>query len=207
MQNRTYGDLFKLIQSLCGIGSFAGSEQDDIANLINRRFFEAYQTTNNWARYLVVGEERTITNQVVPYTEASKDDIGEFISIHRKRPLHNQSTLQYTFFITGSGAQIINGSNTDGGTVFVTYKKTFSPFTTSSGYTTSTESVPAEFFQYIAHTAYADFLRMDGQTDKALVEEQNGEDLLFNELERSGMIANGNLVGSTISTHLNRQTR
>ena len=55
MQNRTYGDLFKLIQSLCGVGSFAGSEQDDIANLINRRFFEAYQTTNNWARYLVVG--------------------------------------------------------------------------------------------------------------------------------------------------------
>ena len=102
MQNRTYGDLFKLIQSLCGIGSFAGSEQDDIANLINRSFFEAYQTTNNWARYLVVGEERTIANQVVPYTEASKDDIGEFISIHRKRPLYNQSTLQYTFFITGS---------------------------------------------------------------------------------------------------------
>ena len=207
MQNRTYGDLFKLIQSLCGVGSFAGSEQDDIANLINRRFFEAYQTTNNWARYLVVGEERTIANQVVPYTEASKDDVGEFISIHRKRPLYNQSTLQYTFFITGAGAQIINGSTADSGTVFVTYKKTFSPFATSSGYTASTESVPSEFFQYIAHTAYADFLRMDGQTDKALVEEQNGEDLLFSELERAGMIANSNLVGSTISTHLNRQTR
>jgi hypothetical protein len=207
MQNRTYGDLFKLIQSLCGVGSFAGSEQDDIANLINRRFFEAYQTTNNWARYLVVGEERVIANQVVPYTEASKDDVGEFISIHRKRPLYNQSTLQYTFFITGAGAQIINGSTADSGTVFVTYKKTFSPFATSSGYTASTESVPSEFFQYIAHTAYADFLRMDGQTDKALVEEQNGEDLLFSELERAGMIANGNLVGSTISTHLNRQTR
>ena len=207
MQNRTYGDLFKLIQSLCGVGSFAGSEQDDIANLINRRFFEAYQTTNNWARYLVVGEERVIANQVVPYTEASKDDVGEFISIHRKRPLYNQSTLQYTFFITGAGAQIINGSTADSGTVFVTYKKTFSPFATSSGYTASTESVPSEFFQYIAHTAYADFLRMDGQTDKALVEEQNGEDLLFSELERAGMIANSNLVGSTISTHLNRQTR
>ena len=143
----------------------------------------------------------------MPYTEASKDDVGEFISIHRKRPLYNQSTLQYTFFITGAGAQIINGSTADSGTVFVTYKKTFSPFATSSGYTASTESVPSEFFQYIAHTAYADFLRMDGQTDKALVEEQNGEDLLFSELERAGMIANGNLVGSTISTHLNRQTR
>ena len=42
MQTRTYGDLFKLIQSLAGVGEFAPSEQDDIANLINRRFLQAF---------------------------------------------------------------------------------------------------------------------------------------------------------------------
>jgi hypothetical protein len=207
MQNRAYKDLFNLVKSLCGIGSFAASEQDDIANLINRRFFEAYQTTSTWTRYLVVGEERTISNQVVPYTEASKDDIGEFIKVTKTRPLFNSSALDYTFFVTGAGAQIINASSNDSSTVFVTYKKSFTPFTTSSGYTTSTESVPAEFFHYVAHTAYADFLRMDGQTDKALVEEQNGENYLFSELESAGMVANGNLISTKFSTHLNRQSR
>ena len=52
MQTRTYGDLFKLIQSLAGVGSFATSEKDDIANFINRRFFEAFNTSQMWPRYL-----------------------------------------------------------------------------------------------------------------------------------------------------------
>jgi hypothetical protein len=42
MQTRTYGELFNLIQSLAGVRAFAPSEQDDIANFINRRFSEIY---------------------------------------------------------------------------------------------------------------------------------------------------------------------
>jgi len=39
MQTRTYGDLFKLIQSLAGVQSFAESEEDDIANF-KKGFFK-----------------------------------------------------------------------------------------------------------------------------------------------------------------------
>ena len=60
MQTRTYGDLFKLIQSLAGVSTFAPTETDDIANLINRRYSEAYQTIQMWPRYLVSSEERNI---------------------------------------------------------------------------------------------------------------------------------------------------
>ena len=60
MQTRTYGDLFKLIQSLAGVGSFAESEQDDIANLINRRFLQAFNESPIWPRYIVSSEKRDI---------------------------------------------------------------------------------------------------------------------------------------------------
>ena len=60
MQTRTYGDLFKLIQSLAGVGSFAPSEQDDIANLINRRFLQAFNESPIWPRYIVSSEKRDI---------------------------------------------------------------------------------------------------------------------------------------------------
>jgi hypothetical protein len=60
MQTRTYGDLFKLIQSLAGVSTFAPTETDDIANLINRRYSEAYNTIQMWPRYLVSSEKRTI---------------------------------------------------------------------------------------------------------------------------------------------------
>ena len=60
MQTRTYGDLFKLIQSLAGVGTFAESEQDDIANLINRRFLQAFNESPIWPRYIVSSEKRDI---------------------------------------------------------------------------------------------------------------------------------------------------
>jgi hypothetical protein len=208
MQTRTYGDLFKLIQSLAGVGSFAASEQDDVANLINRRYFEAYQTSQMWPRYLVVGEERTIeSGQVVPYAETGKNTIGEFIRIHRQQPFLNNSTLEFDFYVDSSGAHILNISTADASSAYITYKREFTPFTTSSGYTTSTEEVPSEFFQFIAHATYADFLRMDGQTDKALIEEATGKNYLSLELERVDLITNNNNVNKRFSTYVSRQAR
>ena len=208
MQTRTYGDLFKLIQSLAGVGSFAASEQDDVANLINRRYFEAYQTSQMWPRYLVAGEERTIeSGQVVPYAETGKNTIGEFIRIHRQQPFLNNSTLEFDFYVDSSGAHILNISTADSSSAYITYKKQFAPFTTSSSYTTSNEEVPSEFFHFIAHAAYADFLRMDGQTDKALIEEATGKNYLSLELERVDLITNNNNVNKRFSTYVSRQAR
>jgi hypothetical protein len=210
MQTRTYGDLFKLIQSLAGVGTFAASEKDDIANFINRRFFEAFNTSHIWPRYVVTGEERTIATspaQTVPYVEASKDNIGEFIRIHRTQPFLRNSALEFDFYVDGSGAHILNLTTADATSAFVTYKKEFTPFTVSSDYENSTVEVPAEFFHFIAHTAYADFLRMDGQTDKALIEEQTGGNYLALELEKIDLRMNNNTVLKKFSTYVNRQAR
>ena len=210
MQTRTYGDLFKLIQSLAGVGSFAASEKDDIANFINRRFFEAFQTSQMWPRYVVTGEERNIATspaQTIPYAETDKDNIGEFIRIHRTQPFLRNSALEFDFYVDGNGAHILNLTTADASSAFVTYKKEFTPFSVSSDYENSTVAVPAEFFHFIAHTAYADFLRMDGQTDKALIEEQTGGNYLALELEKVDLRMNNNTVLKRFSTHGNRQAR
>ena len=60
MQTRTYGELFKLIRSLAGVGSFSTAELDDIANLINRRFLQIFNESPIWPRYLVSSEKRDI---------------------------------------------------------------------------------------------------------------------------------------------------
>ena len=328
MQTRTYGDLFKLIQSLAGVTTFATNEQDDIANLINRRYQTAFNTSPIWPRYLVQSEERNIsafkvsgyldslgynglfykigelsdgspvygkmgktsagnradsqvyqynssaktwsfsgigwtkdletgvitfgsggvlntqrdtsiaydnpwdvvwTNltdsqpqleevQAIPYDDIgegyasgdpaiNKTTIGEFIRIHRKDAFLNNSALEYDFYVNEDGAHILNISNAGDTSVFVTYKKKFSPFTTSSDYTTSTEEVPGEFFQYIAYGTYADFLRMDGQHDKAQLESENAELSLAQQLERVDAIMNNNTINKKFSTYVNRQSR
>ncbi len=297
MQTRTYGDLFKLIQSLAGVGSFAASEQDDVANLINRRYFEAYQTSQMWPRYLVAGEERSIPSNIevsgasepnangtyvpisylanawegpnshrifwesdyggywkiydyqspsdyyvestygtpvttnpwdadfntgefsdagvsvkqvvqpIPYTETNKDNIGEFLRIHKSKPFSRDSALEFEFYVDSNGAHILNISTADSSSAYITYKKQFTPFTTSSSYTTSTEEVPSEFFHFIAHSAYADLLRIDDQIDKALIEEATGKNYLSLELERVDLITNNNNVNKRFSTYVSRQAR
>ena len=313
MQNRTYGDLFNLIQSLAGVGSFVESEQDDIANLINRRFLQAFNESPIWPRYIVSSEKRdilaltlsgatastsTTVNQnykllganttggsnvyqgvttttviiyntgtawrvdtaasaaeqasgtftvsagvqqfieadtikkdqitdvetftgrdsstdsllvqgknLIPYAQTGKTTIGSFNRIHRKQAFLNNSSIEYDFYVDFTGANILNITSTTDNSAFVTYKQQFTPFDVTSGYGDSTVEVPGEFFAYIAHSTYADFLRMDGQTDKAFAEEQRAEIALALELEKIDIISNNNTVNKRFSTYVNRQSR
>lgn len=316
MQTRTYGDLFKLIQSLAGVGSFAPTEADDIANLINRRFLQAFNESPIWPRYFVASEKRDIlaltlsgatgsttlsVNQnykllganttgglsvyqgvsagtiiiyntgtawrvdslssateqddgtftvspgvqqfieadvnkknnitdvetftpragtdsllvegknLIPYTQTGKTNIGSFNRIFRKQAFLNQSAIEYEFFVDFTGANILNVVSTTDNSAFVSYKKEFTPFTVTgtavSDYTGSTVEVPAEFFAYLAHATYADFLRMDGQTDKAFAEENTATVALALELEKIDIISNNNTVNKRFSTYVNRQSR
>ena len=316
MQTRTYGDLFKLIQSLAGVGSFAPTEADDIANLINRRFLQAFNESPIWPRYFVPSEKRdilsltlsgatsstdTTVNQnykllganttgglnvyqgaatttvivyntgtawrvdtaasateqadgtftvsggtqqfievdtikkdnitdvstftpragtdsllvegknLIPYAQTGKATIGSFNRIFRKQAFLNSSAHEYEFFVDFTGANILNVVSTTDNAAFISYKKEFTPFsvtgTAVSDFTGSTVEVPAEFFAYIAHATYADFLRMDGQTDKAFAEENTASVALALELEKVDIISNNNTVNKRFSTYVNRQSR
>ena len=102
----------------------------------------------------------------------------------------------------------MNVSSNEDSSIFVTYKKKFTPFTTvAPNHAVSTEEVPSEFFHYIAHAAYSDFLRMDGQHDKAQLEQQNAQQYLALELERVDVIMNQTTVNKRFSTYVNRQSR
>ena len=327
MQTRTYGELFKLIRSLAGVGSFSPSELDDIANLINRRFLQIFNESPIWPRYFVPSEKRDIlaltlsgatastsvnvnqnykllgsndgnvgkvgtnvyqgagitatdgtvsatdtiiyknssdawvvetgasaavqsdgayrvtagtpqfteadTNKkdnitevetftgrdsstdsllvegknLVPFAQTGKTTIGSFNRVFRKQPFLNQSATEYEFFLDVTGANILNIVSTTDNAAFVSYKKEFTPFDVTSGYDTSTVEVPNEFFPYLAHATYADFLRMDGQTDKAFAEEERANLAMALELEKVDIISNNNTVNKRFSTYVNRQSR
>ena len=329
MQTRTYGDLFNLVKSLAGVNAFTTEEQDDIARFINRRYFQAYNFSQNWVRYLVPSEERTVSTfsargvnesrnfnglyfkygddingnpiyrkvgknplsnapnsnsfnkdnstgrwsltggsfsinvetdvvtftgfaslaiqrdtslkydnpwnvvwaqtssteslqtkaeSVVPFNDLydvysssdppiQKEEIGEFLRIHKDEALVNDSVLEYDFYVDEDGAHILNMGNNSSNKVYVTYKKKFTPFTTAERYTLSTEEVPEEFFAFLAHATYADFLRMDGQHQKAIVEEGVAKDALDLQLERNDIITNSNNATRRFSTYVNKQSR
>ena len=68
-QLRKNYDLYALIRALSGVSSFLGNEDTKMLSLANRRFYEAYQSTPMWPRYLLSAQPRTITNQIVSFTQ------------------------------------------------------------------------------------------------------------------------------------------
>jgi hypothetical protein len=204
MQERTYSDLLTLIRSLAGAGGFTAEEQTSILSFVNRRASEAYNMSQSWPRYLVVGEERTIDSSpasTIPYAEAGKNTIYEWIRIHRTQPFLRNSALEFNFYVDSNGAHILNLTTADATSAFVTYKKELSQFTANS------TNIPGEWFAFMAHTAYADFLRMDGQHDKALAEEQVAQSYIAMELEKVDNMMNNNTALKRFSTYINRQAR
>tara|TARA_E500000318_G_scaffold52144_1_gene48721 strand:- start:237 stop:845 length:609 start_codon:yes stop_codon:yes gene_type:complete len=202
MQVKSYTDLLSLIRSLIGAGDLTTDEQSKILNFVNRRAFEAYSTSQSWARYLVIGEERTLSSgNTIPYTEGGKDNIGEFIRIHRTEPFAKNSALEYDFTVDVNGANILNITNDNDLTAFVTYKKQFSEFTDTS------IDIPLEFFYFIAHSAFADFLRLESKYQDARTEEAIAQNYLAIELEKIDIRNNNNSVNKKFSTYVNRQSR
>ena len=203
MQTKTYAELFALIQALCGV-VFASIETPRIKALINRRALRAYRATNYWPRFLKIGEQRTVTSGVVPFTESGLDSIDTFLRVHKQAPYVTASVQEYDIMVTAGGATLVCG-DLDPSEAFVTYKAQLTDtYGDGSGETTA---IPAEWFQYLAHGAYADYLRAEGQQEKAALADQEAEGLLQDELIRIDEQHTLQMVANRVFTNANMQMR
>jgi hypothetical protein len=144
---------------------------------------------------------------LIPYAQTGENTIGDFNRIHRKKAFLNQSAIEYDFFVDLDGANILNIANSTDGSVFASYKKQFTPFTVTTDFYNSTVEVPGEFFNFIAHAVYADFLRVQNRQQEAIAEEQVAQTYLALELEKIDIRSNNNTVNKRFSTYVNRQSR
>jgi hypothetical protein len=205
MQTKDYTDnLLPLIKGLCG-QTFATNELTRINALINRRAKRAYDSSYYWPRFLVIGEERTCTNSVVPDEQSGLQFIDTFLRIHKTQPYYAGSAQDIDFIATADGAQLVAGS-LDPSSVYVTYRAQLRD-TYGDGTSGTVTTIPEEWFQYIAHGTYADFLRMDGQQDKAALADQEARDILEDELMKISNSRVMDLVAMRTLTNANMQAR
>ena len=202
MQTDTFTNLLTLVKGLSGNTSFTSAEETLVGSFINRRIYNAYKRSNYWPRYLVLGEARAATNSTVPFTQVTLNSIDSFLRIYDEEPWVTNSVSEYDFVVTADGAQIL--TNTSGASTFyVDYKKRWEGVYNS----TTNQNVPLEFFHYGGHGAFADFLRYDGQLEKASAEEGYAESLLMLELENVMNQRNLNTAAKRIRSHTTQQAR
>ena len=203
MQTKTYAELFALIQALCGV-VFASIETPRIKALINRRALRAYRASNYWTRFLKIGEERVISSSVIPYSESGLSSIDTFLRVYKQAPYISSSVQEYDIMITANGATLISGG-LNPTEAFVTYKAQLSDtYGDGSGESTA---IPAEWYQYIAHGTYADYLRAEGQQEKSVIADQEAELLLQDEMIRLDENHTSGLVSNRIFTNANMHMR
>lgn len=203
MQTKTYAELFALIQALCGV-VFASIETPRIKALINRRALRAYRATNYWPRFLKIGEQRVVTSGVIPFIESGKDGIDTFLRVHKQAPWITASVQEYDIMVTANGATLVSG-DLDPSEAFVTYKSQLTD--TYGDGAGETSAIPAEWYQYLAHGTYADYLRAEGQQEKAALADQEAEGLLQDELIRIDEQHTLQMVANRIFTNANMQNR
>lgn len=134
-------------------------------------------------------------------TPVALPEVGEFNRILSGNPYSAGGYREFQFIVDSEGAKIINRGGTANG-AWVNFKQEW-----PGPYTTASTDIPQEFFNYTAHAAYADFLRMDGQTDKAIVEEKVAQNYLDIELMKAENQSNVNNSYRRISTYTSRQYR
>jgi hypothetical protein len=205
MQTKDYTtDLLPLIRAICGV-EFAGVELPRIKSMVNRRAKRAYRATNYWTRYLVIGEQRPVVSGEIAYTSGALNPIDTFLRIHKQNPYQTASVQEFDFMVTATGAKLISGT-LDPANAWVTYKRQFSD-TYGDGTGGTTTSIPDEWFEYLAHGTYADFLRAEGQQEKAALADQEADLILQDELIRLDEQHTQTIVSQRIMTNANMQLR
>jgi len=199
----TFVNVRKAFQAVAGLQSMTETDNFFFEQSLNRAVRRAYDESPSWARYLVSSEERTLTSgNVIPFTEGGKDTINEFIRIHRTQAFQKNSALEYDFYVDSNGANILNITNDNDTSAFVTYKKEY-----TSTFTETSTDVPAEFFDFIVYSVLSDFYTGDGQAEKALIAEQSAKKMLDRELFKIDIRSNNNSINHKFSTYVNRQSR
>jgi hypothetical protein len=224
------------IKALAGVSDFTDTELTFMNSLVNRRANAAYEATDYWPRYLVVGEKRTLSTptvtaaaieagntytiltvgttnfvaigaasntvgvvftatgtgsgtgtaslstNIVPFTQAGKSTIDTFLRIHKTyQPFYLYSAPELEYYVTYEGAYLV-GDTAPSTNTYVTYKKV-----ADAAYTSASTNIPGEWFNYLAHASFADFLRQDGQNEKAVLEENIAKGILDDQLQKTGL--------------------
>ena len=203
MQTKTYAELFALIQALCGV-VFASIETPRIKALLNRRALRAYRSSNYWTRFLKIGEERVVTSSVIPYSEDGLSSIDTFLRVYKQAPYIASSVQEYDIMVTAGGATLVCG-DLNPTEAYVTYKAQLVDTYGDGG--GEQAAIPAEWYQYMAHGTYSDYLRAEGQQEKSALADQEAEMLLQDEMIRLDENHTSGLVSSRIFTNANMQMR
>lgn len=108
MTTRPYSECLAQALALCGVPDANTAEVARVKIFLNRRAKQAYAESELWPRWLVVGEERIVSEDgLLPYSQDGLRDIGTIQRIHESQPFVDDPAGEYVDWTSqADGVQI-----------------------------------------------------------------------------------------------------
>lgn len=176
-----------------GVAQLAGLDRDALPNhffkavrdLADHRLAMAWNS-EYWPDLIRI-QEATVskTNNTAPYFYNLPNTIGEVLDVYNKNPDATTQTAPIAWKYSHDGTNrriVLRDSDTP---VYVEYRLS-NPSITESTTTAidSAHNIPKIFQGYLIRGVFADYLKANGQTEQAMIEDANAESLLQLEADK-----------------------
>ena len=181
MRTVPYSTFKSRFQSAVGVDSLLSQEETALKNSLNDRIRGAW-TRAKWPDVQTVVEKSVasvsspiVADKAVQIDNAS--DLMDVFQVWTKNPLTDRNAILLDY-------QLINGylvlsADSSADSVFIVGNQV-----PASDYGTGTTDLPAFLERYLLLACVSDYLKADGQLDKAMAQEQMAEETLALELDR-----------------------
>jgi hypothetical protein len=180
-----------------------GASSNDVGTV-----FEAIGSEDSLAAYgaSLLSDMGYLINGQLPWLDGTNTSnsyyVDTVIKVHREQPYLIQSAQEFDFYISNGKINVISAP-LDPEYVWITYQSQLLNYYDEDG----EFPVDNEWFEYIAHGVYADYLRAEGQQERAALADQEADAILQDELIRLDEQRTTGLIGTRINTNSNMQIR
>ena len=208
MRTVSYNDLLGRFTSAIGVDTLLSVEETAFKRSLNDRI-RGIWTRAKWPPLAVVVQKSisAVSNASLSADKTVQVDNSELFDIHGvwdRNPYTDNQALMVEYNLLGDYLVLPNSLNVS--SVFIV--GTSVPAT---DYGDGTTTIPQFMERMLLAYCLSDYYRADGQSDKALVEEQRAEEYLMQELERFERMGSQNQIKvnvypTNLTTLLVRQT-
>lgn len=196
---KTYSEFLDRYQRLCGIDTLSDDEKEFALQFFNRNLRFIWQQYE-WPFTCLVEERTPDTDNIIEWDQAGETVIGEVLECWRDDPFGNSLPRAVPFYLTADGIQFTEGAAYD--PTYVWFRERLTECTGTLSY-----ELPYDFFEYVCHASYADWLASNEQTQNSAFQRGVAEQLMLDEIEKWSRQQRLKSLRSTIRTHGTEQLR
>jgi len=196
---KTFQQYLDTVQRLCGIDVLSTDETEFFTAFFDRNLQFIWQQYD-WPFVCAVESRTPDSNDVIEWAQPTKTVIGEVLECWRDDPFGNVVPRSIPYRLTGDGIQFFSGASYD--PTYVWFRTRLALSAGNVAYT-----FPYDFFQYVCHAGYADWLASNEQTQNSAFQRGVAEQLMLDAIEIWSRQQRQTSLRSSTKTHGTEQSR